>query len=316
MKRARFKYIFLIAAAGLLILAYASGFLLKPYALTDKKTYYAYASCYPVYALGCMITKDVPDMNLRLLTAPQETGYTQYALSDWEKALARQADIAILFGGGFEAFDGDDSLSSSICIRLLGGLALSSIPEDADVYGSGGTINAIPWPHLSSEGAMDLCEALCANLSVVDEAYSYMYLKNLNDAYDRLRALKDEADEFGLLRGENVALAHPGLIYIAQELGANVTCALNRDTCANPSDEDIALLLDSMQRTHTHTVFIEKQADEALKTIFKEKGICLIELDLMLDMDANFGSDGYFQAYRTNLSAIREAYDEKSNDLY
>ena len=316
MKRLGFKQAYIIFVALLLACAFGSTFLLNRHSIESKKEYSVYASCYPVYALCDLLLKDLPDIKLYMLTNPQEAGYTHYTLSDWERAVAQQADIVVSLGGGYEEFSSDAAFSSSICINLLGGLKLSNLQPNTLVFGSGGeNQDADPYLYLCSEGAMDLCEALCANLSIADESYSSLYLKNLNNACERFIELEKEVEALELLKGKNVLLAHPAFLYTAQEIGAQITCAIQRDTCEEIDDSLLSEILEYTETSGTSVVLIEKQADAALRQGLSEAGLIVIELDLMLDMDASFGSEGYFQVYRENLSAIRKAYEE-SHDLH
>ena len=276
-----------------------------------ERSYLVYASCYPVYALSSLILKDVPGIELHQLTQPTARGLGDYALSDWDRAILSRADIVINLGGGYEAFAAELMSGSSICITLQSALPLASVPDEATVYGTGSAEREpVPWLYLSAEGAMELCEALCANMCTADETCANLYIANLNACYDQLSAMQTAAQNTRALRGVNVALMHEALLYTAKDAGANVVYSIDCKDAQALLPQEFLSVIDEMRNAGAQAVLVDRYCDLALIQALEAAGLPVISLDLMCDMNPSYGSQGYFDAFYDNLKAIEAFADE------
>ena len=290
-----FRHIFAsmlcIALAAVLVFACVCG----RYRLTDREEYRIYTSCYPVYALSALILKDIPGMNLYMLTQPTDEYPNEYSLSDWDEALLATADAAIFMGGGFETYASYYSSDSTIIINLLGGLVLKDNSEFAEVLDfSEDTLNN-PWLFMSTEGAMDITEAITANMTTIDEAYTAQYIRNMNEAYELLAAMQQQFDS-----DVPVALAHEGFAYLADELGLNTVLIIKGST---GYDTEVAEALDS---SGAELVLADRQTYR----YYEELGFDTVCLDLMMAHGAGEGADGYFEAMQHNIELIKAALEK------
>ena len=304
------KTILVLLIAAIFVVAYILSGNLTPIDSAER-SYSVYASCYPVYALSSLILKDVPGIRLLQLTQPTARGLGDYALSDWDRAMLSHADVVITLGGGYEAFANELLSGSSICITLQSALPLMSLPQDANVYGGNSEERApVPWLYLSAEGAMELCEALCANMCTADEACASMYIANLNACYDKLSAMQAAAQNTKALRGVNVALMHEALLYPASDAGANVVYSIPCKEAQALLPQELLEVIDQMQSLNTQAVLVDRFCDPALVQALEASGLPVIRLDLMCDMDPSYGAQGYFDAFYNNLKAIEAYADE------
>ncbi|MBR4236762.1 MAG: zinc ABC transporter substrate-binding protein [Clostridia bacterium] len=307
-KRLKLKYV----AAGILCvsLCVAYGFTgaARHQKLNEPEVFHIYASCYPAYALAGLLIKDVPGMHLHMLTQPQDSGYTAYTLSDWETALINNADALIFFGYGFEAFAQAYSASDKAAINALSGLELKHIDdyETIDFTGEEATQAAIPWLYMTTSGGLTICESLCIYMSVLDEVYTQTYYDNLDAAYAMFDQALGMAEEFRTDKKVRVAAAHEAFVYPAEELGFEVSLLIRRRAGQTLSEEEISECIKALKDADINTILIEKQADADNIKNFEQAGFSVVKLDLMLDCDTSFASDGYFDMLKANMKKLYE----------
>ena len=275
------------------------------------ENYNIYASSLPSYMLSdLVIGENVPGMKLHLLIQPQDGCMRSYNLSDWDAYMAMNADAVILIGNGFEAFEsalmglGENgpsviSASSSLVLDSTG----YSENEESHLYG------ANPWLFLSVQGGLDLTEAIAANMIALDPDYEEIYIKNLNEAYERFEKMKNE---IALLREKTdsempVALAHEGLGYIANDFGLNVVAQIDRESGAYPEDGELKDMLRMLSESGAQAVLIEKQAPNALLRAFEEAGYIVVLIDTLSAGTGQTGGEAYFERMLENARAVSGA---------
>lgn len=275
------------------------------------ENYNIYASFLPSYMLSdLVIGENVPGMKLHLLIQPQDGCMRSYNLSDWDAYMAMNADAVILIGNGFETFEsalmglGENgpsviSASSSLVLDSTG----YSENEESHLNG------ANPWLFLSVSGAYDLTEAIAANMIALDPDYEEIYIKNLNEAYERFEKLKNE---IALLREKTdsempVALAHEGLGYIANDFGLNVVAQIDRESGAYPEDGELKDMLRMLSESGAQAVLIEKQAPNALLRAFEEAGYIVVLIDTLSAGTGQMGGEAYFERMLENARAVSGA---------
>lgn len=278
------------------------------------KTYSVYASFLPVFLLADpIIGENIPNMNLHLLIQPQDGCMRSYELSDWDNYIAANADALILFGNGFETFesavmsytDGGPAVISAISSLVLDSFGE---PDNTESHLSG----ANPWMFLSVDGAIQITEAICANMIQLDPDYEEEYLDNLDKAVQKLEALK--SDMKSALDGKNlskpVALAHEGLGYLAREMGLNVAAYLDREPGAYPDDSERAKMLDILSASGAKAVLLEKQAPKSLVNALESAGYEIALIDTLSTGTASRGDSAYFERMYENAMAISELLTE------
>ena len=309
MKHRAFRFCALIAAVAV----FACG--CKPLVKDEDipESFTVYASFYPIYALAdLVIGGEIPGMTLKQLIQPQDGCLRSYALSDWDAYLASHADALILGGSGLESFESaftELGADGPAVISCMSSLVLKNGGDGEDHFAG---VN--PWLFLSVEGAMDITEAVCANMIALDEPYESKYIANLNRAYERLLALKNEMAE--IMRECDitlpVALAHEGLRYFSDEWGLNAVCELKRESGNVPDEDEWSEMANLLAETEACAVLVEKQAPKAFTDFLEESGYIVIRLDTLSTGTESLGSQGYFDAQRANANAVRDGLSMKS----
>lgn len=270
-----------------------------------------YASFLPVYMLSDMIISDIPGVNLHLLIQPQDGCMRNYGLSDWDQYVLMNADATILIGNGFESFEsavmsmgenGPSVISASSSLVLD-----SSGTGDTDESHLNG---ANPWLFLSADGGLSLIEAIAANMIALDPDYEAKYIQNLNLAYDRFEKLKNEIDSIreNIDTQKRVALAHEGLIYVANDFGLNVKVRIDRESGEYPDESFLEETLSKLEKADAEIVLVEKQAPNALTEALKAAGYPVVYIDTLSAGVPQNAAKAYFERMIENARAIEAAF--------
>lgn len=269
-----------------------------------------YASFLPAYMLSDMIIDDVPGMNLHLLIQPQDGCMRNYILSDWDQYVLMNADAAILIGNGFESFESqlmNMGVNGPSVISASSSLVLdaSGIGDTDESHLNG----ANPWLFLSVDGALQLTEAIAANMIALDPKYEEKYVQNLSEAYGLFEKLKNEIEAISLNidTEKRVALAHEGLIYTANDLGLNVAIRIDRESGEYPDAAFLEDMLKKLSENSVNAVLIEKQAPVALTDALTAAGYEVILIDTLSAGTPEMGSQAYFERIYENAREIQRA---------
>ena len=312
MKQKRLALVFACAILACLASGFISSFFVKPFEPEHKeKEFTVCASCYPVYAVSSLIIGNVPGMRLTQLTQPQLKGYTDYELSDWDKAILSKADVFVQMGFGFEGFSGEAADNEAAIITLLSLMELKTVPSDCTIlnYMQSDDMNVnSPWLYMSVDGMMELCEVMCGNMAYLDQVYSEQYYNNLYTAENLFKPLKNRVENTDTLKGKKVAIAHDGLLYTAYDLCADVELYIRRSTAQELDLEQVEECIAMMKNHGISILLIEKEASQEMQSSFEAADITVIRQQLMLDRSPAFTSQGYIDALNENLDAIEGAF--------
>lgn len=280
----------------------------NPAAVPEDREFVIYASSEPARMMTEMITHDVPGMSVSTLTQPQENGYEEYSLSDWELALLEDADVFVMLGNGFEGFLGTLQSDKTIFISVLGSLKLKSVSDYAcrvlEYTGDEEEADIIPYSYLSLDGMMNACEALCANFTVADEAYASNYLQNLNEVYDYIREVKEASGVAQFRRNHPVAVACEASLYLLDDVGIEPGLIIRRNIGQELDEQEMAEICEQLAEEKIDTLICESQMPESNKKYFENNGVKLITIDLMLTKTEKTGLDTYREFYMRNLNKL------------
>lgn len=293
----------LIGVSTLLTFAFSDRFMLS----NPEETFLFYASSYPVYALGSMILKDIPGMELRMLLQPQDAGLSSYTLSDWDIALIDGCDVLMLNGGGYEGFEASVNSGDKIVISTVSGLKYSM--DDVKVLTAEGEETDAkdnPWLFLCTDGAVQMAEAITANMLAVDEAYTQEYYRNLGSAREHLDKIDKEIRESALDGTIKVAAGHKALYYTAKETGLFCNLVIDRLPAQDMTDEALSAILALLQENGISVILLESQAPNEISAYFEENGIKVIKLDIMTSLTEKDGIEAYGETLIKNARLIRE----------
>ena len=278
-----------------------------------------YASFYPIYALTEAVVRDVPDVSLHLLVQPQDGCLRSYQLSDWDLyLLSGGADAVIMGGRGLESFEsalfawGDEGPA---CAAVLYNLELYN-QDQAVTDGESESHNRGANPHLymSVEGAKMMIESISASMQSLDPMYADLYVKNAQSTVEQLNALLEVSrEQLSTLNDRRVVLMNEALIYPALDYDLTVAEQLDRESGEALYDTALENCLKRFEDSGARVVLIEKQAPQAFVEAIEAAGFAAARLDIFSTHREGEGFDSYIEIQRSNVQAIREAFERVEN---
>ncbi len=273
-----------------------------------------YASFYPLYALAEQVVSGVPNMTLRPLIQPQDGCLRNYELSEWDVAKIAASDAVILGGRGLERFEpalmgGEQSQVAAI--GAMNGLTLIGQGEDEDGELDSHLQGENPWLFLSTEGAGQIMESIAGGMAGLDPGFESLYAHNLVHGMEQLDKLRQDCLEILLQTSPRpVALLHEGLPYLAEELGLNVVCQVDREPGSELYDNDLKAAVEQMRATGAKVALMERQAPDQLKRALKEAGFQVALIDTLSTFPIGAGFEHYLRAMKGNAQAVADAFAE------
>ena len=296
----------LILAAALFALPLSGCNRLVPEEVNPAQT--VYASFPPVYALSQPILSGAPGITLKCLVQPQDGCPRSYALSDWDEALLSGADAVILFGRGFESFETQLSQGNIAAVGAMNGLTLinngSLAPEgdEADHFD-----DENPWAYLSVERAREICGVITAGMIALDPAYEELYEEKFDHFDADLEALQTRMEEAILAAPAlNVAVAHEGLFYLADDLGLSVAAVVRREPGSELTGSEREASIQALRDGDAKVVLIERHAPRSLRDALEAAGFQLALIDTLATRAVPSGAD-YTKAMEQNARSIADA---------
>lgn len=271
-----------------------------------------YASFYPLYALSERIVRGVPNMVVKVLVQPQDGCLRNYELSEWDIAKIASCDAMIVGGRGLETFE------AALMNQEDGGVAAIGAMNGLTLIGQGGEVDGEleshlqggnPWLFLSTDGAEQIMESIAGGMAGLDPGFEGMYADNLERGQEALQNLRQDCLE-ALVRvaPQPVALLHEGLVYLAEDLGLNVVCQVDREPGTELYDNDLSAAIDEMNAAGAKVVLVEKQAPDQLKQALKAAGFRVALIDTLSTFPIGAGFDHYLKAMKGNARAVADAF--------
>ena len=293
----------ILALSAVFVFAFAKRFKIED----DDQNILIYASSYLVYALGSMIVKDIPGVELHLLLQPQDSGLKNYTLSDWDTALISNCGVLLLNGGGYEGFESSVNTGDTAVMSLMSGLKYSV--DDvviADYTGSESDTLNDPWLFMYTDGAKQIAEAITANMLAIDELYTDLYYKNLAAAEEKLNETASEIAQMRIDAAIPAAAAHEAFYYTAMETGLDCRLILRRLPAQEHSEDEMHEMLCALKDAGITVLLIEEQAPAGFVSYMEDGGITVIKLDLYTSHTEKEGSEEYHSVLIENAKRIRE----------
>ena len=276
-----------------------------------------YATVYPMYVLADAVLRDVPSVQLRCLTQPQDGCLRSYRLSDWDLALLKASDAVIAGGRGLESYE-----STLFGLGESGpavAAALYNLPlyNASQTHASGDSESHLdgPNPHLymSLSGAGMIVESIAASMQAMDSDYADQYAKNAKSAADALNALAEELQaENADLSGKPVILMNEALVYVAQDYGLTVAEWIDRESGVALYDAELEKCLDKLKASGANVILIERQAPSGFVRALEGAGFAVARIDILSTHREDAGFETYQQVQRENAAAIRAAFQKEA----
>ncbi len=259
-------------------------------------------SFYPVYIATINVTRDVPSVTVKNMTAPQTGCLHDYALKPEDLKALEKADLFIINGAGMESFL-DDVIRQQDCLKIIE--ASKDIPLLMD---EGGEENPHVWVSVSN--AVAYVNNIATQLSAVDNSNESLYKANAQAYVKKLEALKDEMhEELKPLVNRDIITFHEAFPYFAQEFNLNIAAVVEREPGSEPTPRELEAIIDTIEETGIRALFAEPQySSRAAEMIARDTGARIYTLDPVVTGESNADAyDAYIDAMKKNKETLLEA---------
>lgn len=269
-------------------------------------------SFYPIYALTINLTKDLPDVEVRSLAAPDTGCLHDYQLQTGDMKALAAADVFLINGAGMEsylshvmsAFPNMPVVDASQGIELL-----ENCEDDHDhEHDHAHAVNAHVW--LDAQNAQQMVQNLAQGLAEAMPQHAEQIALNRDEYVARLEALHAEllAGMEGLTK-RDVVTFHEAFPYFARAYGLNVAAVVNKEPGDALSPAELAGLVKTIKALGVPPLFVEPQyADMAAQTLARETGAAIYTLDpVVTGPEKDVPLTYYEDVMRANLRVLQEA---------
>ena len=269
---------------------------------SDTEKFRIVTSFYPVYVTTLNLVEGAQNVELTNLTKTEYGCLHDYIMTTDDIKKLTGADLFIVSGMNMEAFVGKVSLG-------VPGLTLLECGEDVP-YKIGEYEEANPHYWLNIENTIAQCEKIRKNLCTLDPANAEVYSRNAEEYTKKLYELKAEAEKrCQSLDRKEIAVFYKSFDYFANEFGIKVNHLLDEHEGSAPSAKEVAEIVTEIRRSGIDTLFTEKgtSEDSSIRTIVKETGCKVVELDMVMSGKADENTkDAYTEAIRYNLDVLEQ----------
>ena len=282
-------------------------------------------SFYPMYISTLNIVKDIPNINLVNLTAPQTGCLHDYELSTKDMKTLETADILIVNGAGMESFLDNviaqypdlDVIVASDGITLIEDTDHDHEDEDHDHEEDEDhdhdddhdhDVNPHLWVSISKN--IDQVQNIANGLIGLIPDNSDEFTKNANEYIDKLENLSTKMHaELESIKNKDIITFHEAFPYFAEEFGLNIVGVLEVEPDSEPSAKEIEDIINTVKEYNISALFTEPQySSKVAETVANETGAKIYTLDPIVTGDANENAaDDYLNKMNENLEVLKEA---------
>ena len=264
-------------------------------------------SFYPMYISTLNIVKDIPDVEVINMTAPQTGCLHDYSLSTKDLKTLSSADIFVINGAGMESFLDDviDEYSDLKIIEASNGISLI---EDTDHDEHEHDVNPHVWVSISKniEEVSNIAKELSAfdpNHASEYEANADAYIAKLENLITEMHAALDNVNN------KDIITFHEAFPYFAEEFNLNIAGVIEVEPDSEPSAKEVENIISIINEKNIKALFTEPQySSKIADTIAKETGASIYTLDPIVTGDANEDAyDDYIVKMQENLNTLKEA---------
>ena len=259
-------------------------------------------SFYPMYLHAINLTKNIEDVEVVNLTAPQVGCLHDYQLTPEDMKTLSTADVLVINGFGMESF-----LDKAAEVSDLKIIDLSKADEINPIE-TNGEINPHVW--LSFTYAKRQVIELCNRLSDIDPDHSLDYKKNALNYVTQLDDLREQMHgELDFLPNKDIVTFHEAFPYFAKEFDLNIVAVIEHEPGTEPSPKELAETIEKINALPHKVIFTEPQySSNAAQTIVNETGAKIFMLDPIVTGEANpSNADDYLNKMRENMRTLKTA---------
>lgn len=259
-------------------------------------------SFYPMYISTLNIVKDIPDVEVINMTAPQTGCLHDYSLSTKDLKTLSSADIFVINGAGMESFLDDviDEYSDLKIIEASNGISLI---EDIDH-----DVNPHVWVSISKN--IEEVSNIAKELSAFDPNHASEYEANADAYIAKLENLRTEMHAaLDNVNNKDIITFHEAFPYFAEEFNLNIAGVIEVEPDSEPSAKEVENIISIINEKNIKALFTEPQySSKIADTIAKETGASIYTLDPIVTGDANEDAyDDYIVKMQENLNTLKEA---------
>ena len=273
-------------------------------------------SFYPMYISTLNIVKDIPDVEVINMTAPQTGCLHDYSLSTKDLKTLSNADILIINGAGMESFLDDiiDEYSDLKIIEASKGIDLiedtehDDHTEDHDHEDHDHDVNPHVWVSISKN--IEEVSNIAEELSSLDPNHANEYQDNANEYIAKLENLKTEMHStLDNIAHKDIITFHEAFPYFAEEFNLNIVGVIEIEPDSEPSAKEVENIISIINEKNIKALFTEPQySSKIADTIAKETGASIYTLDPIVTGDSNEKAyNDYIIKMQENLNTLKEA---------
>lgn len=264
-------------------------------------------SFYPMYISTLNIVKDIPDVEVINMTAPQTGCLHYYSLSTKDLKTLSSADIFVINGAGMESFLDDviDEYSDLKIIEASNGISLI---EDTDHDEHEHDVNPHVWVSISKN--IEEVSNIAKELSAFDPNHASEYEANADAYIAKLENLRTEMHAaLDNVNNKDIITFHEAFPYFAEEFNLNIAGVIEVEPDSEPSAKEVENIISIINEKNIKALFTEPQySSKIADTIAKETGASIYTLDPIVTGDANEDAyDDYIVKMQENLNTLKEA---------
>lgn len=264
-------------------------------------------SFYPMYISTLNIVKDIPDVEVINMTAPQTGCLHDYSLSTKDLKTLSSADIFVINGAGMESFLDDviDEYSDLKIIEASNGISLI---EDTDHDEHEHDVNPHVWVSISKN--IEEVSNIAKELSAFDPNHASEYEANADAYIAKLENLRTEMHAaLDNVNNKDIITFHEAFPYFAEEFNLNIAGVIEVEPDSEPSAKEVENIISIINEKNIKALFTEPQySSKIADTIAKETGASIYTLDPIVTGYANEDAyDDYIVKMQENLNTLKEA---------
>ena len=262
-------------------------------------------SFYPMYISTLNIVKDIPNVEVINMTAPQTGCLHDYSLSTKDLKTLSSADIFVINGAGMESFLDDviDEYSDLKIIEASNGISLIE-DTDHDEH----DVNPHVWVSISKN--IEEVSNIAKELSAFDPNHASEYEANADAYIAKLENLRTEMHAaLDNVNNKDIITFHEAFPYFAEEFNLNIAGVIEVEPDSEPSAKEVENIISIINEKNIKALFTEPQySSKIADTIAKETGASIYTLDPIVTGDANEDAyDDYIVKMQENLNTLKEA---------
>ena len=254
-----------------------------------------------MYISTLNIVKDIPDVEVINMTAPQTGCLHDYSLSTKDLKTLSSADIFVINGAGMESFLDDviDEYSDLKIIEASNGISLI---EDTDH-----DVNPHVWVSISKN--IEEVSNIAKELSAFDPNHASEYEANADAYIAKLENLRTEMHAaLDNVNNKDIITFHEAFPYFAEEFNLNIAGVIEVEPDSEPSAKEVENIISIINEKILKLYLQNLSILQNCRYYCQETGASIYTLDPIVTGDANEDAyDDYIVKMQENLNTLKEA---------